>query len=113
RRRPAVGGAPAPDFAAFAAVEDAGAEDVGNDVAVAAEQRLGRAHLGARRQLPFGEAVATVFLELGIAAIDLRPAGTEGALVHLAAQPEVAIGRKLRRAERTGVGAVAAADANV
>src|SRR5690606_32931409 len=40
-------------------------------------------------------------------------ARAERALVHLAAQPEGAILRELRRAERAGVEAVAAADAQV
>src|SRR5690606_33722410 len=57
--------------------------------------------------------VAPVLLPLRLAAVLLRAAGTEGALVHLAAQAEGAVGRELRRAERTGVRAVAAADAGV
>src|SRR6185436_15012986 len=115
RARPAraVGGAPAPDFGAAAAAQHALAVDVGDDIAVAAEQRLGRAHLGARRQLALGQAVAAVFLELRRALILLRAAGAEGALVHLAAQAERAGLRELRRAERAGVEAVAAADAQV
>src|SRR5690606_34489440 len=43
----------------------------------------------------------------------LRTAGAEGALVHLAAAAKVARLRILRRPERTGVEAVAAADAEV
>src|SRR5207247_7393603 len=108
-----VGRAPAPHFGALAAAHHAIAIDVGDHVAVAAQERLGRAHLGAGRQLAFGEAVAAVLLELGLAAVGLGAAGAEGALVHLAAQAEVAVGRKLRRAERAGVAAVAAADADV
>src|SRR6202008_1316311 len=46
-------------------------------------------------------------------AVGLRAAGAEGALVHLAARTEVADLRILRRAERTRVEAVAAADAEV
>src|SRR5207302_2082195 len=60
-----------------------------------------------------GQAVAAVFPELGLAAVGLGPAGAEGALVHLAAQAEGAGLRELRRAERAGVEAVAAADAQV
>ena len=85
----------------------------GQHVTVAAQQRLGRAHLRAERQLAFGEAVASVFLELGLAVGFLRPAGAEGALVHLAARAEVAGLRILRRPERAGVEAIAAADAQV
>src|SRR6185312_9713109 len=101
-----VRGGPAPHFAALAAVRDAVAVDVGDDLAVAAEQRLRRAHLGARRQLAFGEAVAPVLLEFGVRPIGLGPARAERALVHLAAHAERAGLRKLRRAERTRVEAV-------
>src|SRR5690349_2307896 len=90
-----------------------GAQDVGDHVAVAAEQRLRRAHLGTRRELAFGEAVAPVLLVLGLAAVLLGTAGAERALVHLAAQAERAVARELRRAERARVRAVAAADADV
>src|SRR5262249_33232746 len=76
-------------------------------------QCLGRAHLGADRELAFGEAIATVFLELGLGAVGLRTAGAERALVHLAAHAERAGLRELRRAERACVEAVAAADAEV
>src|SRR5439155_23903443 len=109
----AVGGAPAPHFGALAAVQNAVAEDVRHHVAVAAQQRLRRAHLGAGGQLAFGQAVAPVLLELRLRAVGLGAAGAEGALVHLAAHAESAGCRELRRAERAGVAAVAAADADV
>jgi hypothetical protein len=48
------------------------AVDVGDHVAVAAEQRLGRAHLGAQGELALGEAVAAALLGLGLAVILLR-----------------------------------------
>src|SRR5581483_11530412 len=83
------------------------------DLAVARQQRLGRAHLGAQRQLAFGQPVGAVFLVLGLAAVGFRAAGAVGALVHFAARPEVADFRILRRAERAGVEAVTAADAQV
>src|SRR4029450_1739720 len=38
--------------------------DLGDDVAVSGEQRLRRAHLGAQRQLAFGQPVGAVFLVL-------------------------------------------------
>src|SRR6185503_17908367 len=50
---------------------------------------------------------------LGRREIGLGPAGAERALVHLAAQAESAVLRELRRAERAGVEAVAAAYAEV
>src|SRR5207302_8091237 len=79
------------------------------------EQRLGRAHLGAHRQLAFAEAVRAVFCEFLGAARRFRAAaaGAVGAFVHLAARTEIADLRILRRAKRTGVEAVAAADALV
>src|SRR4029079_745748 len=86
---------------------------LGNDVAVAGEQRLGRAHLGAQGQLAFGQPVGTVFLELFLAAVGVRAAGTEGALVHLATRPEVTDLRILRRAEWASVEAVTAPDAEI
>src|SRR3546814_9334872 len=89
------------------------AVDVGHLVAVAAEQRLGRAHLRAERQLALGQAVAAVLLELGVRVAFLGTASTEGALVHLAAAAEVARLRILRCAKRAGIEAVAAADAEV
>src|SRR5205085_12632791 len=46
-------------------------------------------------------------------AVGLRPPGAARALVHLAARTEIADLRILRRTERTGVEAVAAADAEV
>src|SRR5690606_31767689 len=106
-------GAPAPDLGALAARQNTLPVDVRDDVAIAAQQGLGRAHLGAGRQLAFGEAVAAILLELGLGAVLVGTAGTEGALVHLAAHAEGAGLRELRRAERAGVEAVAATDAQV
>src|SRR5712691_903180 len=104
---------PAPRAGTVAALQHPFLVDLGDDLAVAGEQRFGRAHLGAQRQLALGEAVGAVFLVLRLRAVGLRAAGAEGALVHLAARAEVADLRILRRAERTGVEAVAAADADV
>ena len=109
----AIGGLPAPGARAVAALHHPLLVDLGDDVAVAGEQRLGRAHLGAERQLALGEAVAAVFDVLGFGVVGLRAAGAVGALVHLAARAEIADARVLRRAERAGVEAVAAADAQV
>src|SRR5262249_1661782 len=47
RDRLAVGGLPAPGAGAIAALEHAFLVDLGDDLAVAGEQRFGRAHLGA------------------------------------------------------------------
>src|SRR3546814_17424278 len=82
--------------------------DVCSSDLVAAEQRLGRAHLRAERQLALGQAVAAVLLELGVRVVFLGTASTEGALVHLAAAAEVARLRILRCAKRAGIEAVAA-----
>src|SRR5712664_2851427 len=109
----AIRASPAPHLGAFAARHHALPVDVGDHVAVAAEQRLGRAHFRARGELPLREAVRAVLRELLFREVLLRAAGAEGALVHLAAHAERAALRILRRAERAGVEAIAAADAQV
>src|SRR6266478_3067734 len=111
--RLAVRGHPAPRPRPVAARGDALLVDVGHLVAVAGQQRFGRAHLGAQRQFSFGQTIGAVFFVLLLRAIELRTAGAIGAFVHLAAGTEIAHLRILRRAERAGVEAVAAADAEV
>src|SRR6187399_1994400 len=108
-----IGRLPAPCAGAVSALGDPLLVDLGDDLAVAGQQRLGRTHLRTERQLALGEAVGAVFLVLRRAAVGLGAAGAEGALVHLAARAEVADLGILRRAERTGVEAVAAADAQI
>src|SRR5262249_48357803 len=76
---------PAPGTRAVAALGHPLLVDLGDDLAVAGEQRLGRAHLGAERQLAFGEAGCAVLLVLRLAAIGPRTAGAERTLVHFAA----------------------------
>src|SRR3954463_10581177 len=85
----AVRGLPAPHAGAVAAPGDAFFVDLRDDVAVTGQQRLGRAHFGAQRQLAFGQAVGAVFLVLGLAAVGFGAAGAVGALVHFAARTEV------------------------
>src|SRR5437867_3986263 len=82
---------------------------------IAREQRLGRAHFRAQRQLALKHAVGAVLVVFLDAAGNLRPAaaGAIGALVHLAARAEVAELGILRRAERAGVKAITAADAQI
>src|SRR5258706_11956710 len=109
----AVGHRPAPDLVTLAALHDARLVDRGDDRRVAREEGLGRAHLRARRQLALGDAVAPVLAELLDGVVLLGAARAERALVHLAAQPEGAGLRELRRPERARVEAVAAADAQV
>src|SRR6185503_5541260 len=87
--------------------------DVRDHVGIAAEERLGRAHLGAGGKLALSKPVAAVFPEFGRREVRLGSARTERALVHLAAQSEGAVLRELRRAEGAGVEAVAAAYAEV
>src|SRR5438105_3286451 len=109
-----IGGAPAPGARAEAARHDPVAVDVGDDVAVAGQQRLGRAHLGAQWQFAFADPVAAVaaLADRGeMVGRFARPAIAEGAFVHLAAAAEIAGLRVLRRAERAGVETVAATDA--
>src|SRR5260370_14314841 len=109
----AVGGLPAPHARPVAGLHHALLVDFGDDRAIAREQRFGRAHLGANRQLALGETVGAVLGVFGRRGVRLRPAGAIGALVHLAARPEVSDFRILPRAERTGVEAVTAADAEI
>src|SRR5262249_30297632 len=106
-------GLPAPGTGTIAALDHALLVDLRDDLAVAGEQGLGRAHLGAERQFAFRQTVGAVLLELGQRAVRLRPARAVGAFVHLAARTEVADLGILRRAERAGVEAIAAADAEV
>src|SRR3954465_4818535 len=113
RDRLAVGGLPAPGAGAVAALDHAVLVDLRDDLTVAGEQGLGRAHFGAQRQLAFGETIGAIFCELGLGAVRLRTAGAVSAFVHLAARAEVADFGILRRAERAGVETVAAADAEI
>src|SRR5262245_63028510 len=113
RDRLTIGRLPAPGAGAVAALDHALLVDLRDDLAVAGEQRLGRAHLRAQRQLAFRQAVRAVLLVLLLGAICLRTAGAISAFVHLAARTEVADLGILRRAERTGVEAIAAADADI
>src|SRR5882757_7925134 len=89
-RRIAVGGFPAPHARTVTALHHALLVDLGDDGAVTGEQRLGRAHLGANRQLALGETVSAVFGVFGRRRVRLRSTGAIGALVHLAARTEIA-----------------------
>src|SRR5262245_1361132 len=113
RDRLTIGRLPAPGAGAVATLDHALLVDLRDDLAIAGQQRLGRAHLRAQRQLAFSQAVGAVLLVLCHGAVSLRSAGAIGAFVHLAARAEVADSRILRSAERTGVEAIAAADAEV
>src|SRR5207302_1238875 len=93
--------------------DDALLVDLCDDLAVAGQQRLGRAHLRAERQFAFGQTIGAVLLVLGQRAVCLRTAGAIGAFVHLAARAKVADSRILRRAKWAGVEAIAATDAEV
>src|SRR5688572_8188656 len=86
----AIGGLPAPGAGAVAALGDPLLVDVGDDVAVAREERLGRAHLGAEREFALGQTVGAVLDIFGRRAVGFRTAGAEGAFVHLAARAEIA-----------------------
>src|SRR5690606_10485320 len=108
-----VGRAPAPYFGALAPIHHARAEDVGHHIAVAAQQGLGGTHFGAGGQLALGQAVASVFFELGHAAVFFGAARAERAFVHFAAHTEGPVRRELRRAERTGIRTIAAADTGI
>src|SRR5437868_10839554 len=81
----AIGGLPSPGARAVTASGHPLLVDLGDDFAVAREQRFGRTHFGTKRQLALGEPVRAILLVFFLAAVDLRPAGAERALVHLAA----------------------------
>src|SRR5882672_6731954 len=66
-----IGGLPAPCTRAVAAFHHALLVDLGDDFAVAGQQRLGRAHLGAERQLALGQTVRPIFIILLLAAVGL------------------------------------------
>src|ERR1700722_12730263 len=109
----AIGGLPSPSARAIAARDHAVLVDLGNDVTVARQQGLGRAHLCAQRQLAFGQPIGAILLVLYRRPVRLWSAGAVSAFVHLAARAEIADAWILRRAERAGVEAIATADAEV
>src|SRR4029077_20296501 len=104
---------PTPGTRAIAALNHPLLVNLANDIAIAGEQRLRRAHLGAHRQLPLTEAVRAVLREFLGAARRFGAAtpGAVSAFVHLAARTEIADFRILWRAKRAGIEAVAAANA--
>src|ERR1700675_4409359 len=111
----AISSHPAPRAGAIAALENSLLVDLGDDIAITREQRLGGAHLGTERQLALTEAVRAVFCKFLGAAGRFGPtaSGAIGAFVHLAARAEIADLRILRRAERAGIEAIAAADTQI
>src|SRR5262249_5164492 len=70
-------------------------------------------HFGTQGQLALRQTIGAVLFVFFPGAVHLRTAGAIRALVHLAAGAEIADLRILRCAERAGVEAVAAADAEV
>src|SRR4029077_9166703 len=93
-----VGGQPTPGAGTVAALDHALLVDLGDHLAVAREQRLGRAHLRAKRQLALQHAVGALFPVFLDAAGNVRAAaaGAIGALVHLAAVGAIcSLGRKI------------------
>src|SRR3977135_3737986 len=108
-----IGGRPAPGAGTVAAPDDTFLVDLGDDLAVAGEQRFGRAHLSAERQLALGQTVGAVLLVLGPRAIRLGSARAIRALVHLAARADITDLGVLWGTERAGVEAIAAADAEI
>src|SRR5580704_6471445 len=110
-----IGGRPAPGAGAVTTRQYPLLVDLGDDLAVPGEQRFGRAHFRAQRQLSFEQPVGAVFLVFRAAAGDFRAAtaGAKGAFVHLAARAEIADARILGRSKWAGVEAIAAADAQI
>src|SRR6266478_4559342 len=109
----AVGRLPPPGTGAVAALRHPFLVDLRDDLPVAGEQRFGRAHLGTQRQLALDEPVGAVLGVIVGGILRVRTTRAVGALVHLAARTEIADLRILRRAERAGIEAVAAADAQI
>src|SRR5512136_559815 len=79
-----VSRSPSPGIRPAAALDHALDVDVGNDIAVSAQEGLRRAHLGTQRQLAFGDPVTSVELIFFNRPVRQRAAGAEGTLVHLA-----------------------------
>src|SRR5260221_1858244 len=82
-----IGGSPTPCARTVTALHHPLLVDFGDDRAVAGEQRLGRAHLGANRQLALGEAVGAVLGVLRRRGIGPPPPRAICALVPLAPRP--------------------------
>src|SRR5436305_15100372 len=94
---------PAPGTRAVTAFDDTLLVNLRDDLAVTRQQRLGRAHFRAQRQLAFRQTVGAVLLEFGLRTVRLRPTCAIRAFVHLAARAEVADPGLLRLADRPGV----------
>src|SRR6187399_2930246 len=107
-----IGRLPAPCAGAVSALGDPLLVDLGDDLAVAGQERLGRTHLRTERQLALGEAVGAVFLVLRRAAVGLGAAGAEavaaadaqilGVQHHAVGGGVEAVHRAHRRAGRVG-----------
>src|ERR1700723_623740 len=110
-----IGRHPAPSAGSVAAPEHPLLVDLGDDIAVAGQQRFGRAHFGAERQLSLREPVGAVLLEFLGAAAYFRPAAAraESTFIHFAARAEVADVRILRRAEWACIETVTTTDAQI
>src|ERR1700730_2045310 len=110
-----IGGHPPPSAGAVATCAHTFLVDLSDDLAVPGKQRFGRAHLRAQRQLALQQAVCAILLVFLDASGNFWSAAAcaIGALVHLAARSEVADHGILRCAERAGVEAIAAADAQI
>src|SRR5258707_2731117 len=113
RNRFFVGSLPTPSTGAVPALRYALLVDLGDDIAIAGEERFGRAHFCAQRQLAFRQTVIAVLFKFFLAAVSVRAAGAEGAFIHLAAGTGIANFRILPGAERTRVKSVTAPDAQV
>src|SRR5260370_13935263 len=70
----AIGGHPAPGAGSVSALDHALLVDLGDDLAVTGEQRLGRTHLRAQRQLALEQAVGAVLGLFLAAPGNFRPA---------------------------------------
>src|SRR5262245_32980685 len=80
-----VGRLPTPGARPIAALADPLLVDLRDDLAVAGQQRLGRAHLGAQRQLAFDQAIAAILGIVRRGVLRIRSTRAIRTLVHLAA----------------------------
>src|SRR5277367_574790 len=106
---------PAPSTGSVAAPQHPLLVNLSDDVAVPGQQRFGRAHFRAQRQLSLREPVGAVLLVFFGTTGCFRTAAAraESTFVHFTAGAEIADARVLRRTEWACIEAVATADAQI
>src|SRR6185437_16148058 len=94
-----VGRLPSPSAGSIPAFGHAFLINLGDDIAVAGQQRLCRAHLCTQWELAFSQTIGSVFFKLFLAVVGIRATSAESALVHFSARTEITHLRILRRPE--------------